>query len=79
MKPARLGAGFFSRREDSMIRKELTASEVARLAGCSRQQVMRAILSAKLRARKVGREALIWDEDAEAFATFRAHRKLRGS
>lgn len=51
-----------------MIRKELTASEVARLAGCSRRQIMNAILTAKLRARKVGREALIWDEDANAFA-----------
>jgi hypothetical protein len=36
-------------------------------------------LSAKLRARKVGREALIWDEDAEAFAAFRSPRKIRGS
>jgi len=51
-----------------MIRKELTASEVAQLAGCSHRQVMNAILSAKLRARKVGREALIWNEDAEVFA-----------
>jgi excisionase family DNA binding protein len=62
-----------------MIRKELTADEVARLLGCTRREVMRAILSAKLRARKVGSEALIWDEDAKAFAASVARRKIRGS
>jgi len=62
-----------------MLRKELTADEVARLAGCTRREVMRAILSAILRARKIGREALIWDEDARAFASVVARRKIRGS
>ena len=62
-----------------MIRKELTADEVAQLASCTRRQVMRAILSAKLRARKVGRETLIWDEDAKVFASVVARRKNRGS
>ncbi len=62
-----------------MVRKELTADEVARLAGCTRRQVLRAILSARLRARKVGREALIWAEDAKAFAAVVARRKDRGS
>ena len=48
-------------------RKELTAAEVARLAGCLRHQVIRALSTGKLRGRKVGREALIWDKDAEIF------------
>ncbi len=48
-------------------RKELTTGEVARLAGCTRQAVRKAIVTWRLRARKVGRLALIWDKDAEAF------------
>ena len=49
-------------------RRELTASEVAKLAGCTRQYVHKAIKTWRLRARKVGHLALIWDKDAEAFA-----------
>lgn len=49
-------------------RKELTTGQVAKMAGCSAQAVWKAIISARLRARKVGRLALIWDEDAKAFA-----------
>ena len=56
-----------------MIRKELTASEVARLAGCSRRQIIRALEMRKLRGRKIGREALILDEDAQAFVASRRH------
>jgi hypothetical protein len=58
-----------------MIRKELTAAQVAKLARCSEGAVMRAILDWKLRARKVGRLALIWELDAEAFAASRARRR----
>lgn len=49
-------------------RKELTTGEVAKLAGCTRQAVRKAIVTWRLRARKVGRLALVWDKDAEAFA-----------
>lgn len=49
-------------------RKELTTGQVAKMAGCSAQAVWKAIITARLRARKVGRLALIWDEDAKAFA-----------
>jgi|CXWL01.1.fsa_nt_gi excisionase family DNA binding protein len=49
-------------------RKETTTGQVAKLAGCSVQAVRKAIISGRLRARKVGRLALIWDEDARAFA-----------
>ncbi|MDD5656048.1 MAG: hypothetical protein PHF00_02180 [Elusimicrobia bacterium] len=49
-------------------RKELTTGQVAALAGCSIQAVQKAIHSWRLRARKVGRLALVWDKDAEAFA-----------
>ena len=49
-------------------RKELTTGQVAKMAGCSSQAVWKAILTWRLRARKVGRLALIWEEDARAFA-----------
>ena len=52
-------------------RVELTASEVAMMAGCTRQAVIRALEAWKLRGRKVGGEALIWEEDAKAFAAYR--------
>ena len=57
-------------------RKELTTGQVAKLAGCSVQAVRKAIFSWRLRARKVGRLALIWDEDARAFAQSVRHRHL---
>lgn len=49
-------------------RKETTTGQVAKLAGCSVQAVRKAIVTGRLRARKVGRLALIWDQDAHAFA-----------
>lgn len=49
-------------------RKETTTGQAAKLAGCSVQAVRKAIVTGRLRARKVGRLALIWDEDARAFA-----------
>lgn len=52
-------------------RKELTTGEVARLASCSEEAVRKAIRTARLRARRVGKFSLIWDKDAEAFALFR--------
>ena len=52
-------------------RKELTAAQVARLAACSRQQVIRALETGKLRGRKAGSEAFIWDTDAEIFIAAR--------
>lgn len=52
-------------------RKEMTTGQVAKLAGCSSQAVWKAILTWRLRARKVGRLALIWEEDAKAFAASR--------
>ena len=55
-------------------RIELTVSEVAALAGCSRRVVIRALLTWRLRGRRVGREALIWEEDAKAFAAYRLKR-----
>ena len=58
----------------TVYRKELTAAQVARLAKCSEQEVMRAILTWRLRARKFGRLALIWEEDARAFVASRARR-----
>ena len=63
-------------------RKETTTGQVAKMAGCSVQAVRKAIVSGRLRARKVGRLALIWDEDARTFAhTFKgrhaAHNKKR--
>jgi excisionase family DNA binding protein len=54
-------------------RKELTAAQVAQLAGCSRQQIIRALETGKLRGRKIGREALIVDEDAKAFVASRRY------
>ncbi len=56
-------------------RKETTTGQVAKMAGCSVQAVRKAIVSGRLRARKVGRLALIWDEDARTFAhTFKGRR-----
>lgn len=52
-------------------RKELTTGEVARLASCSEEAVRKAIRTARLRARRVGKFSLIWDKDAEAFALSR--------
>ncbi len=52
-------------------REELTAGEVAAMLGWTQQAVIRAIQTGKLRARKIGREALIWLEDAKDFAAFR--------
>ncbi|MDE2141202.1 MAG: hypothetical protein KGJ84_02155 [Elusimicrobia bacterium] len=49
-------------------RKEMTSGKVAELAGCTRQAVIKAIRSGRLRARRVGKISLIWDKDAEAFA-----------
>lgn len=53
-------------------RHELTTGQVAAMAGCSTEAVRRAIRSWRLPARMVGRLALVWEKDAEAFA-----RKLR--
>lgn len=59
-------------------RRELTTGEVAKLAGCTRQAVKKAIETWRLRARKVGRLALVWDRDAEAFAkALKARRATR--
>ena len=57
-------------------RRELTTGQVAAMAGCSAEAVRRAISSWRLPARMVGRLALIWEKDAEAFA--RKVRPYRG-
>lgn len=64
--------------------KELTTGEVAKLAGCTPQAVRKAILTWRLRARKVGKLALIAEQDAIAFSHAirqygdkRQHRKSR--
>ena len=49
--------------------KELTTGEVAKLAGCTPQAVRKAILTWRLRARKVGKLALISEQDAIAFSS----------
>lgn len=49
-------------------RKEMTSGTVAELAGCSRQAVIKAIRSGRLRARRVGKISVVWEKDAEAFA-----------
>ena len=48
--------------------QELTTVQVAEMAGCTAQAVRKAILTARLRARKVGRLALIAEKDAVAFS-----------
>jgi hypothetical protein len=48
--------------------QELTTVQVAEMAGCTPQAVRKAILTARLRARKVGRLALISEKDAAAFS-----------
>lgn len=58
-------------------RKELTTGDVAKLADCTHEGVRKAIRTGRLRARRVGRLSLIWEEDAKAFAEQRrtAHRR----
>ena len=48
--------------------KELTTGEVAKLADCTPQAVRKAILTWRLKARKVGKIALIAEQDAVAFS-----------
>ena len=48
--------------------KELTTGEVAKLAGCTPQAVRKAILTWRLKARKVGKLALVAEQDAIAFS-----------
>lgn len=48
--------------------KELTTGQVAKLAGCTPQAVRKAILTWRLRARKVGKLALVSESDAVAFS-----------
>lgn len=50
------------------LQRELTTGQVAELAGCSPQAVRKAIVTWRLRARKVGRLALVMEKDAIAFA-----------
>ncbi len=58
--------------------RELTTGEVASLAGCTSQAVRNAIRTWRLRARKVGRLALVAERDARAFArTVRPYRGVR--
>lgn len=61
------------------LRKELTTGEVARLAGCTPQAVRWAIRSWRLPARMIGRLALVWEQDAEAFAQKRRQRGRKKS
>ena len=56
---------------ESMERKELTTGQVANLAGCTREAVRKAIREGRLRARRVGRLSLVWENDAQAFAARR--------
>ena len=48
--------------------QELTTVQVAKMAGCTPQAVRKAIQTARLRARKVGKMALISEMDATAFS-----------
>ena len=48
-------------------RREVGINYITKRLGCNRRLVMNAILSWKLRARKVGIKALIWINDADAF------------
>ena len=52
-------------------RRELTTGEAAKLAGCTHEAIRKAIRTGRLRARRVGRLSLIWEEDAKAFANSR--------
>lgn len=70
-----IGQGYLAREEvvkrEAMQKtphKELTTGEVAKLAGCTPQAVRKAILTWRLRARKVGKLALIAEQDAIAFS-----------
>jgi hypothetical protein len=58
------------------IREELTAGEVAAMLGWNREAVIRALETRKLQGRKVGKEALIWIDDAKVFVAF--HQKRLG-
>lgn len=48
--------------------RELKTGQVAQLAGCSRQAVRKAIVTWRLRARKLGHLALVMEKDAIAFS-----------
>lgn len=52
-------------------RKELTTGQTAKVAGCTLEAVRKAIRTGRLRARRVGRLSLVWEEDAKAFAEAR--------
>lgn len=58
------------------IREEVTAGEVAAMLGWAREAVSHELETRKLRGRKVGKEALIWIEDAKVFVAI--HRKRSG-
>lgn len=64
---------------DTERRKELTVHQTARMAGCTPRAVRQAVLTWRLRARKVGRRALIWEKDAEAFAASLRHGEKKKS
>jgi len=53
--------------------KEFTTGQVAKMAGCSSQAVWKAILTWRLRARKVGKIALIAENDAIAYSNSVRH------
>ena len=57
-------------------RRELTTGQAAKLAGCTLEGVRKAIRTGRLRARRVGRLSLIWEEDARAFAEARRPSRL---
>lgn len=56
-------------------RRELTTGEVAKLASCTHEAVRKAIRTGRLRARRVGRLSLIWDQDAAAYAEARSRKR----
>ncbi|MFH2204436.1 MAG: helix-turn-helix domain-containing protein [Elusimicrobiota bacterium] len=56
---------------DEGEQKEHTTGEVAKMAGCTREGVRKAIRTGRLRARRVGRLSLIREEDALAFVRTR--------
>jgi excisionase family DNA binding protein len=59
-------------------RRELTTGDVARLADCTHEAVRKAIRTGRLRARRIGRLSLIWEEDAKAFISARAVKQVVG-